>query len=132
MTRNKWRNTTNTSKRVNTEKHALRTLSMYVNDRLLYPNLLHFLCCVQGGLKYFCIGYILEIVRTTLPRLPQTLTNFSRLMKALFNKENVKFGLFFGGYVAVYRVSFVNCKKWQCIVRERTIRNLGVFNYVYF
>ncbi|KAJ8984653.1 hypothetical protein NQ317_009881 [Molorchus minor] len=58
----------------------------------------------KGFCKYFSLGYLVNIVRRLLPRLGLLGKKPTEVFKILFNKTNVRFGLFIGSYVGLYRI----------------------------
>lgn len=58
----------------------------------------------QGFYTYFGIGYLMELLKNVLRYQTQLLKNPKLLYSSLINEKNIRFGLFFGGFVGVYEV----------------------------
>ncbi|GJQ84477.1 hypothetical protein Trydic_g15677 [Trypoxylus dichotomus] len=58
----------------------------------------------QSAIKYFLMGYLLEFIKNILPRLGRLTSSPKIVFQMFFNTKNVLFGLFFGGYVLLYRL----------------------------
>ncbi|KAK9744326.1 hypothetical protein QE152_g7965 [Popillia japonica] len=57
----------------------------------------------KGAFKFFCVGYVLELIKNMLPRTGRVFSQPKMLSQMLLSRKNVLFGLFFGSYVLLYR-----------------------------
>ncbi|XP_018579211.1 transmembrane protein 135-like [Anoplophora glabripennis] len=72
----------------------------------------------DGFVKYFSLGYLVNVVRGAIPKIGKLARNPRTFINLLLSTSNVKFGLFIGGYVAVYRMLTCYLLKWGKIRRK--------------
>nr|CAI5855661.1 unnamed protein product [Callosobruchus analis] len=58
----------------------------------------------QGFLKYFGLGFSVNIIRSVLPRMSKIVQKPSLLTKLFLDKSNFLFGLLIGSYTGVYKL----------------------------
>ncbi|XP_018332198.1 transmembrane protein 135-like [Agrilus planipennis] len=61
----------------------------------------------QGAYKYFLIGYLVQTLKTVLPRAGIILKQPLLLLQLLFRKNNFMMASFFGSFIAIFRA--INC-----------------------
>ncbi|VEN33881.1 unnamed protein product [Callosobruchus maculatus] len=58
----------------------------------------------QGFVKYFGLGYAINVIRSLLPRMGGIVTKPSLFLKLLMDKSNFLFGLLIGSYTGLYKL----------------------------
>lgn len=58
-------------------------------------------------MKYFSMGYLVNVIRASLPKMGGLAKKPQKVFNLLFSMSNVRFGLFIGLYVTTYRVRYI-------------------------
>ncbi|CAG9766833.1 unnamed protein product [Ceutorhynchus assimilis] len=58
---------------------------------------------LKGAQKYFLLGYAFSIVKKLIPKMLTVYRKPSTLFKIMANEDNLRFGVFLGAYVGIYR-----------------------------
>ncbi|XP_067890075.1 transmembrane protein 135 isoform X2 [Heterodontus francisci] len=59
--------------------------------------------CVKGFIRMFSVGYLIQCCLRIPSALRHLFTKPSRLLSALYNKENFQLGAFLGSFVSIYK-----------------------------
>ncbi|PIK56965.1 putative transmembrane protein [Apostichopus japonicus] len=91
-------------------KRLLAVLSQRVKDLPSHQLCKHEGSCVhyisEGFLSRFCLGYAIQTAFNLFRSIPKVMQQPSRVPWSLLDKGNVYLGLFMGGLVGLFRVSF--------------------------
>ncbi|XP_059820576.1 transmembrane protein 135 [Hypanus sabinus] len=94
-------------------KKSLITLTGQFIDRICKHGPRHRCCrhyedncisyCVKGFIRMFSVGYLIQCCLRIPSALRHLFTKPSRLLSALYNKENFQLGAFLGSFVSIYK-----------------------------
>ncbi|XP_038675097.1 transmembrane protein 135 isoform X2 [Scyliorhinus canicula] len=59
--------------------------------------------CIKGFIRMFSVGYLIQCCLRIPSALRHLFTKPSRLLSALYNKENFQLGAFLGSFVSIYK-----------------------------
>uniref|UniRef100_UPI00398F6177 transmembrane protein 135 isoform X2 n=1 Tax=Pristiophorus japonicus TaxID=55135 RepID=UPI00398F6177 len=94
-------------------KKSLLALTRRLVDRICKHGPRHRCCkhyedncisyCIKGFIRMFSVGYLIQCCLRIPSALRHLFTKPSRLLSALYNKENFQLGAFLGSFVSIYK-----------------------------
>lgn len=66
-----------------------------------------FSCIVQGFVRMFSVGYLIQCCLKVPSTFRQMFSKPSRLPSLFYNKENFQLGAFLGSFVSIYKVHLI-------------------------
>ncbi|XP_072433856.1 transmembrane protein 135 isoform X3 [Chiloscyllium punctatum] len=97
-------------------KKSLLALTRQLVDRICKHGPRHRCCkhyedncisyCIKGFIRMFSVGYLIQCCLRIPSALRHLFTKPSRLLSALYNKENFQLGAFLGSFVSIYKAMY--------------------------
>lgn len=84
-------------------------MDLYYSNTILLNNnnLFLFSFIVQGFVRMFSVGYLIQCCLKVPSAFRHMFTKPSRLPSLFYNKENFQLGAFLGSFVSIYKVHFI-------------------------